>query len=257
MTLESKIDDLYRLPLPEFTAARNALAKTLTGPDKERVRTLAKPTVVPWAVNQLYWRSRAAYEKLMKSGEALRKAQLAALDGRAHKGVDARGAADGHRAALAEAVRHTMRLAETDAVKPDPDDLSRMLEAMSLAASHEHHPGRLTELIRPAGFEALAGISPAAFAAAALAPKPAAAAAKRVQSEQERAAAAAAAAEERKREQEYAARKRAAESELKAAERALEQARFAEARAREALDEAERIREAAKARLVEARKILD
>src|SRR5262245_4522723 len=88
MTLESKIDDLYGLPLAEFTAARNALAKTVTGPDKERVRTLAKPTVVPWAVNQLYWRSRPAYDKLMKSGEKLRAAQLAALDGREHEGRD-------------------------------------------------------------------------------------------------------------------------------------------------------------------------
>ena len=35
--------------------------------------------VVPWAVNQLFWKARHVYERLMKSGEALRKAQIAAL----------------------------------------------------------------------------------------------------------------------------------------------------------------------------------
>jgi hypothetical protein len=260
MTLDSKIDDLYRLPLSEFTAARNALAKTLTGPDKERVRTLAKPTVVPWAVNQLYWRSRPAYDKLMKSGDKLRAAQLAALDGRGHQDRDlgdaVRTAAESHRAALAEAVRHAIRLAEVDRAKPDADDLSRMLESLSLAASRPDHPGRLTELIRPAGFEALAGISPSAFTAAALAAKPAPST-KPGPTEQERAAAAEAAAAERRREQEQAAKRRAAEADVHAAERALEQARDAEARAKEAYEECGRVREAAKARLTEARKVLE
>lgn len=52
--LESRIDDLYRGPLTDFVAARNALAKTVAGQDAQRVRKLAKPTVVPWAVNQVY-----------------------------------------------------------------------------------------------------------------------------------------------------------------------------------------------------------
>jgi hypothetical protein len=260
MTLESKIDDLYRLPLAEFTAARNALAKTLTGSDKERVRTLAKPAVVPWAVNQLYWRSRAAYDKLMKSGDTLRAAQLAALDGRARKGQDLGDAVptavESHRAALAEAVRHALRLAEVDRAKPDADDLSRMLESLSLAKSRAEHPGRLTELMRPAGFEALAGISPAAFTAAVVAPK-AASSAKPEPTAKQRAAAVEAAAAERQREQEQAARKRAAEAEMNAAERALELARAAEARAKDAYEEAVRVRETAKARLTEARKSLE
>jgi len=77
--LDAKIDDLYRLPLSEFTGARNALAKTLTGDEAKRVRALEKPTVVPWAVNQVYWRARSTYDRLMKSGEKLRAAQIAAL----------------------------------------------------------------------------------------------------------------------------------------------------------------------------------
>src|SRR5436190_127884 len=92
MDVESKIDDLYHLPPREFTAARNALAKTLSGGDAKAVKALAKPTNVPWAINQLYWKSKPVYERLMKSGEALRTAQIAALKG---KGADAQRPAAG------------------------------------------------------------------------------------------------------------------------------------------------------------------
>ena len=81
--LDAKIDDLYRLPLGEFTGARNALAKSLSKDDAKLVKALEKPTVVPWAVNQVYWRARSTYDRLMKSGEKLRAAQIAALEGRA------------------------------------------------------------------------------------------------------------------------------------------------------------------------------
>src|SRR5438132_8944216 len=96
--LDGRIDDLYQQPLSEFTSARNALAKSLTGADAKRVRALAKPTVVPWAVNQVYWHARAAYDRLMKSGERLRTAQIAALEGRR---ADVRTASDAHRRAIA------------------------------------------------------------------------------------------------------------------------------------------------------------
>ena len=43
---DQPIDDLYRGPLVEFTAARNALVKTLRGADASRIRKLVKPSVV-------------------------------------------------------------------------------------------------------------------------------------------------------------------------------------------------------------------
>ena len=45
--LDAKIDDLYQLGLSEFTSARNALAKSLSGAEAKRVKALPKPTVVP------------------------------------------------------------------------------------------------------------------------------------------------------------------------------------------------------------------
>ena len=109
MSLDAKIDDLYRQRLDAFTESRNALAKTLSGADAKRVRALAKPTVVPWAVNQVYWWTRPAYDKVIKSGERLRAAQIASLEGR--RGADVREAGETHRRALADAVKEAERLA--------------------------------------------------------------------------------------------------------------------------------------------------
>jgi hypothetical protein len=155
--LDAKIDDLYRLPLGEFTGARNALAKSLEGAEAKRVKALAKPTVVPWAVNQVYWRARATYDRLMKSGEKLRAAQIAALEGR-H--ADVRAAGDAHRRAISEAVAEAERLSAASGAKPGTDALARTFEALSLATTASQTPGRLTETLQPAGFEALLGVTP-------------------------------------------------------------------------------------------------
>jgi hypothetical protein len=155
--LDSKIDELYHQPLNNFISARNALAKSLSGDDAKRVRTLAKPTLVPWAVNQVYWHARAAYDRLMKSGERLRKAQIAALEGRS---ADVRAASEAHRHAIAEAVAEAERLAASAGSKPGADALARTFEALSLATERPESPGRLTEALQPAGFEALAGVKP-------------------------------------------------------------------------------------------------
>src|SRR5436305_10980444 len=129
-SLESQIDDLYRLPPSDFTRARNALVKTVRGADATRVRTLAKPTVVAWAVNQVYWQSRPVHDRLMKAGDALRRAQIAALTGKA---ADLREASTAHRRALADAVKEAERLASAIGSHPAPDALMRTLETLSLA----------------------------------------------------------------------------------------------------------------------------
>lgn len=154
-SLDAKIDELYHAPLGEFVAARTALAKTLSGDEAKRVKTLSKPTVVPWAVNQVYWRARAVYDRLIKSGEKLREAQVAALGG---KKADIRAATDAHRKAIAEAVQQAEKIAAADGAHPAADALLRTFEAISLASEPLETPGRLTRPLQPAGFEALAGV---------------------------------------------------------------------------------------------------
>jgi hypothetical protein len=158
-SLDDRIDALYALPLNDFTAARNALARSLSGPDRERVKKLQKPTVIPWAVNLLHWRERKTFERLLRTGRALRAAQLAALKGQS---ADIHQATAAHRGALADAVSTARQLATGAGSAPDADALSRMLDAVSVSPDQPDHAGRWTEAIRPAGFEALAGIAPAA-----------------------------------------------------------------------------------------------
>lgn len=146
---------LYKLPLAEFTAARNALAKQVKGDEAKQIRALAKPTVVPWTINQLYWHARAEWHRLLDSGEQLREAQIAALRG---KPADLRKAATTHRERVAAAVREAQGLASAAGLNPDAEPLARMLEALSLAPTLPDTPGQFTEVIKPAGFEALAGL---------------------------------------------------------------------------------------------------
>ena len=162
MSAVDEVDELYRQPLSDFTRARNALAKTLGGDDAQRVRALEKPTAVAWAVNQVFWRARAAFDRVMKAGGELRKAQVAALQGKA---ANLRTASDAHRRAIADAVAQAERLAAESGSKPSADALARTFEALSLAASPPQPPGRLTDALQPAGFEALAGITPKKSAA--------------------------------------------------------------------------------------------
>jgi hypothetical protein len=169
-TLEASIDNLYREALGDFVAARTALAKTLTGAEAQRVRKLTKPTVVPWAVNQVYWRDRRSWDQLVKAGEQLRKAQVAALEGRK---ADVRAATEAHRQAVADTVQKAERIAAADDLHPAADALMRTFEAISLRPEAEQ-PGRLTKPLQPSGFEALAGIKVAARAPA-LEPQPTAA----------------------------------------------------------------------------------
>ena len=65
--LDLEIDGLFRLPLSDFTAARNALAgrlkKDKRAIDAERVKALAKPPAPAWAVNQLYWEDPQAIDE--------------------------------------------------------------------------------------------------------------------------------------------------------------------------------------------------
>ena len=155
-SVESSIDELYKGPIDRFVAGRTALARTLKGGEARQVKALQKPRVGAWAVNQLYWRARPLYERVLKSGEKLRGAQIAALNGRR---ADVRAATDAHHKAIGDAVTEASRLAAAAGVHPAAEELIRTFEALSLARELSERPGRLTRPLQPAGFEALAGIA--------------------------------------------------------------------------------------------------
>src|SRR5262249_27956751 len=75
--LEDELDALFKVPLTEFTVARNALAARLkkagNRDESDRVKALSKPTLSAWAVNQLYWTHGDAFKELIAPVSALLK----------------------------------------------------------------------------------------------------------------------------------------------------------------------------------------
>ena len=98
---------------------------------------------------------------MVKSGEKLRAAQIAALAGRS---TDVHAATAAHRKAIGEAVAEATAQASRSGAAPAADVLTRMLEAISLTEQPAETPGRFTKVLQPAGFEALAGLAIAAAA---------------------------------------------------------------------------------------------
>lgn len=160
------VDDLFKLPLDEFTAARNALAGRLKKAGKtdeaEQIKALGKPSVSAWTVNQLYWRHRKPFDALMETGERFRKAQAAQLSGKAG---DLRGTLDARREALSALSRLAADLLKEAGHNPGPDTMRRVTTTLEALATYGRHPdapqpGRLTTDIDPPGFEALAALVP-------------------------------------------------------------------------------------------------
>jgi len=162
--LDDDVDELFKVPLAEFTGNRNALAARLKkesrAEDAERVKALGKPSVSAWAVNQLYWNERDAFERLLEAGERLRHAQASQLAG---KTSDIREPRDARRDALTELSRLAAALLTESGHNASPETMRRIttnLEAISAYAAlpDSPPPGRLTEDIDPPGFEALAAL---------------------------------------------------------------------------------------------------
>jgi hypothetical protein len=160
--LEDDLDALFRLPLAEFTGARNALAARLKQAARrnevDRVKALAKPSISAWAVNQLYWKHREAFDRLIASGQHVRQAQTSRLGGK-----DMRGALDARREELTHLSALASALLRDAGHNPTLDTMRRItatLEAMSAYAAVPDGPapGRLTQDVDPPGFESLASL---------------------------------------------------------------------------------------------------
>jgi hypothetical protein len=166
--LENDLDVLFRLPVAEFTAARNTLAAQLKKggrrDESERAKALAKPSITAWAVNQLYWQHREAFNRLIATGQRFRQAQTSS---RAGKVADMREALDARREALLHLSDLATVLLRDAGSSPTPETIHRIsttLEALSAYASFSDdvRPGRLTRDVDPPGFDSLASLIPGA-----------------------------------------------------------------------------------------------
>jgi hypothetical protein len=158
------VDALFKLPLGEFTAARNALVAQLKRngrtAEASKAKALAKPSVSAWVVNQLYWRHRALFDRLIDAGDRLRRAHAAQ-----RPGDSARDAIDTRRETVAELADIATDLLREAGHRDTRDLLRRVtatLEALSSYGLLAGAPaaGRLAGDLESRGFEALLGVLP-------------------------------------------------------------------------------------------------
>lgn len=151
--LDAELDELYALPLEEFTSARNALAKRLSDAgDKDAaatVKKLAKPNVAAWALNQL---SRTVPDDLARLYEIRDELETADGPQEIRKLSDERRRLVGHlvneAAGALESAGHSAAAATRDRVSQsllaggDDDDRDALLK------------GRLSKEITSSGLDA-------------------------------------------------------------------------------------------------------
>jgi hypothetical protein len=152
--LDSQIGDLYRLPLEEFTKARNALAKQLSGSERKQTASLVKPSLPMWVINQLFWQDAPTYKALIDAAEKLRAAHRSVLNGRK---VDVRSADQLHRATIEKAFAKAIGLAEKGGLHLT-DQVRESVRRTLAALPGEEPDGRLTRVPEPAGFSLLSGV---------------------------------------------------------------------------------------------------
>jgi len=155
--VDDRIDQLYQLPLDQFTPARNGLAKE-AGPRAAEIKGLEKPNAAAWAVNQLFWRERPIYDELIEASQLLRAAYRDQLAG---KPADVRAAEASHKASVKRATQTARAIVEADGSKASDAVMDAVRETLDILPSADP-PGRLTRPLKRTGFEALEGFTIAA-----------------------------------------------------------------------------------------------
>ena len=167
MTYDEAVAELYQAPHAEFVATRKRLAGELkTAGDKAGSTKLGKagrPNISAWVVNQLYWQARDAFDHLLETAARIRGGELAA--------------SGEHREAIGTLRARASELLDDAGHGATEGTLRRVattLSALAVAGGFDPDPpGALADDRDPPGFDAITGgISAAAPAAPAAAPKP-------------------------------------------------------------------------------------
>jgi DNA repair exonuclease SbcCD ATPase subunit len=244
-TLDSQIDELYQLPLEQFTEKRNALAKELQGSAKTQVQHLIKPSLPMWAINQLYWRERPTYSALVDASEKVRAAHRALLSGPSGQKTDVRKPDQVHRAAIERAVAKTLAILATSGLRASGSALDTIRQSLAALPTDEPR-GRMTRPPEPSGFSLLTGVKPQAVPEA-KAPRGVSAESKRKEADERQ--------QEARRQGEQLQEKQRKE-EQRQQERAEKARQFARAQAARKLERAKQEAEQSASRLEAARRRL-
>ena len=147
MTYDDAVTALYQASVESFVSERKRLAGELkTAGDKTGAAKLAKlgrPTLSAWAVNQLWWHARDAFEALFETAERIRGGELAAQGP--------------HREALANLRGRAARMLTDAGHNANEATLRRVTTTLSALAAAggftPDGPGALAEDREPLGFD--------------------------------------------------------------------------------------------------------
>jgi hypothetical protein len=164
-SLDNELDRLYALEPGAFVSERDRIARELREAgrreDAEQVKSLRKPTVSAWAINQLARQERREVDLLLDAGHRLREAQQGLLAGEDRKSLDE--ARRNEREALA-GLREAARRILAEEGRVSETALNRITGTLQAAAvSSEGREllarGRLTGDLEATGFELLGPLS--------------------------------------------------------------------------------------------------
>jgi len=161
MDVEARIDELFGVPLEDFTQLRNELVKELnTAGEREtasRVKAFKKPTTTVWAINQLAHRHGPELEELVRIHE-----QMSGVK----KAGDLRGAAGERRKVVKRLTDLAARILVEAGHNASSTQTQRISQSLLAAASGTELDtlrwGRLMAEIEGPGFEAMSGFADAA-----------------------------------------------------------------------------------------------
>ncbi len=231
-------DRLYGLPLGEFVAARDALARELRAEGRREeasaVRALGRPSVAAWAVNQVVRSQPREARALWEAGDEMLAAQRELLAGAGDR-ERLREATRREQAALDPLAAAAQGLLDARGRGMSAQTLQRVVETLHAAAidpgaREEVAAGRATRELRHVGLGAVGAVEPrerGGGSGAVEEPAPA-------PQEEQRAAA----ERDRREAAERTKARAAAEREARAAARELERAQRAAARTGERLERA-------------------
>jgi hypothetical protein len=160
--LQTELDALYALPPAEFTAARNDLARRLKDAGQSdasaQVKSLRKPTVPLWAVNQLARHNQKGIDALLTAAEQLRTAQQEAL--RSGESSALRDATATERKVLRELTQQADELLRKAGHSAAGERIASTLRSAALTPEGGEllRHGRLSEELESSGFGAFAGM---------------------------------------------------------------------------------------------------
>ena len=173
--LDAALAALYQLPLEQFVATRDQLARRLRAAGDRatarQVAALRRPPVSAWAANQLASAAPHAVAELLEAGAALRQAQQDALAGQPGAARQLRTATAHQRAAITRLSSRAETLLVRAGHAASDATLARLAATLQAAATGDEATraalaqGRLPGDLDPAGFGLDLALAPAEPAA--------------------------------------------------------------------------------------------